>query len=73
MRVDHAEATEQVKHSTCRSKPEAGGSGFQAFYYQCDEKFLTTMLDFPVRVNWVKRPDLVGEIPLSLIARPAKL
>jgi hypothetical protein len=65
--VYHAETTEQVKRSTCPSKPEARGSDSQAFYNQCDEKLFTTIRDSPATVEWVKRRDVVGEIPLALV------
>jgi hypothetical protein len=66
--VYHAETTEQVKPSTCPSKPEARGSDPQVFYYQCDEKLFTVTRDSPAIVEWVKRRDVVGEIPLVLVA-----
>jgi hypothetical protein len=66
--VYHAETAEQVKRSTRPSKPEARGSDPQAFYYQCDEKFFTAIRDSPVTVEWVKMRDVVGEIPLALVA-----
>lgn len=68
MRVYHAETTEQVKRSTCPSKPKARGSDPQTFYNQCDEKLSTTVRDSPATVEWVKRRDVVGEIPLALVA-----
>jgi hypothetical protein len=39
--------------------------GYQSHYYQCDEKLFTTIKEMHTRVRWVKRPDLVGEIPLA--------
>jgi hypothetical protein len=57
-----------MKHSTCPSKPEARGSDSQTSYYQCDEKLFTTIRDSPATVGWVKRRDVVGEIPLALVA-----
>ena len=68
MRVYHAETTEQVKRSTRPSKPESRGSDPQAFYYQCDEKFFITIRNSPGAVEWVKMRDVVGEIPLALVA-----
>jgi hypothetical protein len=57
-----------MKRSTCPSKPKARGSDSQAFYNQCDEKLFTTIRDSPATVEWVKRRDVVGEIPLALVA-----
>jgi hypothetical protein len=57
-----------MKRSTCPSKPKFRGSDPQAFYNQCDEKLSTTVRDSPATVEWVKRRDVVGEIPLALVA-----
>jgi hypothetical protein len=68
--VKRAEATEQIKHSTRPSKPATKKSDIETVYYQYDEKLITTIMDFHGAVNWVKWPDRVGEIPLSLVASP---
>src|SRR5664279_5625752 len=57
-------STEQHSQSTLHAKPLIRKSDREPFYYVCDGKSGMAVRPFPTRLNWVKTPELLGDIPL---------
>jgi hypothetical protein len=60
--VNRAGITEHTQRCTCPTKRAARESGYESFYYQCDEKFPITIRGSRDTAKWVKGMHAVGEI-----------